>query len=615
MIGEVRIMSIINSVHDYPVDEVFKKDASFCYSIPKYQRPYVWKGKQWKELYDDITSNNEGYFIGSIICISNSPDAYQKSQLEVIDGQQRLTTLILLLTAIYSRLIQFKDKLDEEDLGAIFDIKKSIVCKNAPNGIVLCPQVDEHNMKDFLHIMGLNGFVNSSEEISGYSKRRIPRCYAYFCKRIDEDLETSKNKIKFLLDIKDKVFKAILVKIEVSSHAGAYTLFESLNDRGTPLVPADLMKNHILARAEAVGLSPDACHEKWKQLIYYIGDEQAVQERFFRQYYNAFKSRLNKPFKSSKDKKKDPLGTIATKTNILNIIEQLINYDLDGFLDDILESGRYYSWFVNNDGIPSKYRKYIEELCHVQGTPSYMLLMYLLKNQNNLELSDRDLIKIIKSLTVFFVRRNSTDVPNTRDINRILMGIISEIESSKAKGKDLYTIIYSSLKSRTASDEQFAESLSGPIYEENVGVARFVLCALAEKHMTNEKWCNLWERYEGDEKKYKWTIEHIFPEGENIPKCWVAMIANGDRALAKRLREEYVHKLGNLTITGYNSNLSNLSFDDKKNRKNENGKYIGYKNGLEINKSIVRKKKWTVDDIDSRTENLVNELLKMYSMK
>ena len=67
-----------------------------------------------------------------------------------------------------------------------------------------------------------------------------------------------------------------------------------------------------------------------------------------------------------------------------------------------------------------------------------------------------------------------------------------------------------------------------------------------------------WER-EG--RAYKWSIEHILPEGKNIPSCWVEMIANGDKALTKQHLENYVHKIGNLTLTAYNSSLSNFAFD------------------------------------------------------
>ncbi len=92
-------------------------------------------------------------------------------------------------------------------------------------------------------------------------------------------------------------------------------------------------------------------------------------------------------------------------------------------------------------------------------------------------------------------------------------------------------------------------------------VCRFVLCALEESRMTRENQVDLWA-LKG--KQYIWTIEHIFPQGENIPASWVKMIADGDAELAEEYRQAYVHSLGNLTISGYNSALGNKSFDDKK---------------------------------------------------
>lgn len=174
---------------------------------------------------------------------------------------------------------------------------------------------------------------------------------------------------------------------------------------------------------------------------------------------------------------------------------------------------------------------------------------------------------------------------------------------------------YDELVRWSATDELFEEKLKGDIYEENAGVARFVLCAIAQKHMTNETWTDLWEQNDyGGKKVFKWTIEHIFPEGKNIPDKWVDMIAAGDRNLANEYHEQYVHKIGNLTVTGYNSTLSNLSFVEKRDRLNAQKLYVGYKNGLEINKELAEKDAWTVQDIIDRTDELVEMLLDMYKL-
>lgn len=91
------------------------------------------------------------------------------------------------------------------------------------------------------------------------------------------------------------------------------------------------------------------------------------------------------------------------------------------------------------------------------------------------------------------------------------------------------------------------------------------------------------------------------------------MIANGDKELAKQYLSEYVHTLGNLTITGYNQNLSNMSFDKKKDRKSKDkSKDIGYKNGLFLNQDVVTEDVWTIDKIKNRTNKIVGILIEMY---
>ena len=606
---------MIKSVHDYQIDDVFKKDAGFCYIIPKYQRDYTWNQYNWKDLYDDICENDYGYFIGSIICIDNSSDAFQLKQLEVVDGQQRLTTLCLLLTAIYNLLKEHKAELSEDDEDELPSLRKSIICKDAPNGIILCPQIQNNNLADFIAVMADNGLVKTGKKQKNWGNRKIAKCYKYFLSRLSQDIEANGNAVETLLSIKRKVSKAIIVKIEVGSHAEAYTLFESLNNRGTPLTAIDLMKNSILAKAENAGMSCDECFDRWQELLGFLTDDYGVQERFFRHYYNAFKNVLNEPFRSDDQKRKDPLGYIATRSNLLSIYEELINHDLPAFLDSIMDCGEIYARFIDPDLMPANLKRAMKDLNHIQGAPGYLLLLYLFRWQEKLELSDENLASIISLMTKFFVRRNLTDIPNTRDLTRIFMDIIATIEKDSVSGKEIYDCIYGILAEKSASDDLFADKLRGDIYEENVGAARFVLCALAEQAMTNETWTDLWEQNEYNGKRvYKWTIEHIFPEGKNVPECWVEMIAGGDKSLAEEYLDRYVHKIGNLTITGYNSSLSNLAFEAKRDRINKQNRFVGYKNGLEINAEIAQKESWTIKNIETRTEALVEKLITIYKL-
>lgn len=605
---------MIQSVNKYHIYEILSSDGNFYYTIPKYQREYTWSYREWEALYDDISENNDEYFIGSIICIPLG-DAINP-YLEVIDGQQRLTTISLFLTAIYTRLKEHRESLSEDDEDVLPSLRKSLKSKNSPNEMKLVPQIQNFNKDDFDHLMNETGLRKASApKHPYYPMRKIARCFTYFLKRIDKEMEgmDGNNAVNFLLGKYNKVKQAMLVKIEVSTHSDAYVLFESLNNRGTPLTAIDLMKNLIMARAESNNLTIDDCFNRWQMLLGNLSDDYGIQERFFRQYYNAFKHRLNEPFQSDNDRKKDPLGVMATRSNLLNIFESLINKNLSSFLEDILCCGQIYSWLILQDSTEMTYRKALEDLDHIQGAPSYLLLMYLMRNKKELYVTEEQINQLIRLLAKYFVRRNITDYPNTRDLTRIFMDIITKIEDSHSVGNDVMSLIADVLSTPTncASDEQFRRSLEGDVYKDNVGATRYILCKLAESAMTQETWTDLWRRT--DKKVFVWTIEHIFPEGENIPQCWVDMIAGGDRQLANKYLEEYTHKIGNLTVTGYNSTLGNKSFEEKRDRKSKDGqRFIGYKNGLEINREIATKDKWTIEDIKTRTTALVDELMKVY---
>lgn len=373
---------MIQSVNKYHVYEIFASDGKFYYSIPKYQREYTWSYREWDALYDDISENNPEYFIGSIICIplGDSINPY----MEVIDGQQRLTTISLFLAAIYTRLKEYKSFMDDDDDDILPSLRKSLKSNLSPNEMKLVPQVQNHNLEDFNFIMSELGLKKSvSIKHSYFGVRKVSRCYQHFLWLMDKEMEsmTPENKVAFLLGKYDKLKQAMLVKMEVSSHSDAYVLFESLNNRGTPLTAIDLMNNLIMARAENNHLTTDDCFNRWQQLLMYLSDDYETQERFFRQYYNAFKRALNDPFRSDNDRKKNPLGVVATKSNLLNIFEKLINNDLNSFLTDILKCGRYYSWLILQEQDETPYRKNLEDLEHIQGAPSYLLLMYVLKNK------------------------------------------------------------------------------------------------------------------------------------------------------------------------------------------------------------------------------------------
>jgi uncharacterized protein with ParB-like and HNH nuclease domain len=607
----------INSinVNKYPISQILDPESKTVYEIPKYQREYIWGAKQWEELFNDLMENGSGYFLGSIICINTTQDTLNNPKFEVVDGQQRLTTLSLLLAALYVTLDANRDKLDEEQQSDILQLKRKLVLKRAQSDIRIVPQVQHKNLEDYLALLAEKKIIAPHQTPKFAGNRRIFQSYNYFKKRIDGELEASDDQVATMFEILEKVNTAILVIIEVSNHSDAYTLFESLNDRGTPLTALDLIKNLLLARMDVTDSGNlDYYFGRWTQVIDALGDDDGVRERFFRQNYNAFRKDLNAPFIVSGDDRPYPLGTIATRSTMLDIYEKIVTKDPVKFLDEIYENAQIYSKIIlqNTDDLTSAVKEAYLDLQRVGGVPSYLFLLYLEKKMGELEIDETLYVKIIRFLITFFVRRNMTDVPPTRDLTRLFIAFIEEMEKQAYTGANIYTKLYERLVAVSADDASFEEKLRGQVYKENTGATRFILCMIAKRGMTAESQKNLWEKNVNNQ--YIWTIEHIFPEGKNIPDSWVKMIADGDRAKADGYLEEYAHTFGNLTITGYNSSLGNKSFKEKKERKDNNGNPIGYLNGLNLNSDLVDKDKWTVDLIKARTDKLVKEILEMFKL-
>ncbi len=595
---------MIKSVNNYPVSQLFDIASNVIYSIPRYQREYSWTKNQWEHLFDDIMENSPGYFLGSIICIDLTTDALAiPKRLELVDGQQRLATLSLLFAAIYDSLKSNEDELDDEKYFELINLKRKLVLKKGNDVIRVKPQIQNHNLNDYRAVLSGIKVIEDCEAPPYAGNRKIFRAYRYFQDRLKKiGNKESNNQLEEILHFLDKVNHSCMVKIEVDTHADAYILFESLNNRGMPLTAIDLIKNKLLARLESIEPGKvDHYFEQWNRLLNYLGDDYSIQERFFRHYYNAFKDELktlhNVP--------------VATRSNLIQIYEKLIDKDARVCLKKITAAGRIYALILsrNPDDTPNRLEKPLKDLERIQGAPSYLLMLYLIVQKSELQINDDQLKNIIELLVRFFVGRNLTDLPPTRDLTRLFMSIIDKLAG--IKGDKIAEIILEQLSQVSASDDLFRQKLEGPIYDENSGVTRFILCSLAEQAMTKESWIDLWRI---ENKQYVWTIEHIFPQSESIPPSWVDMIAAGDEQKAKEYQQSHVHKLGNLTISGFNSTLGNKSFIEKRDRTDRKGLPVGYKNSLKLNEDLASAEMWTIRQIDDRTAKMVNKTLELFKV-
>lgn len=588
------------------------------YDIPRYQREYTWNQRDWANLYDDITQNDAGYFLGSFIVVNGTVNSKMDTiHYEVIDGQQRLTTLSLLLAALYTRIMEHKDSIDDDMmLDDIRPLRNRLILKSDKSMTRVIPQVQNHNLEDYRWILkehiGLDAVMQKPKFLG---LRKMSKAFNYFYDRLGEDVggRDGIECVRCLLDICRLVCSAVMVQITVDSHADAYTLFASLNNRGVPLTAVDLIKNMLLGKVAGVDDGQlDYYFERWQEVLHNLGDDYKTQERFFRQNYDAFRREVNKPFIGESGSQL-PLGSVATRSNLLKIYEKRMEAD-DGalkVLDELTENSALYSKIIGLDqeGPDSELSDQLLELSRAQGVASYLMLLFLFKKQNQLELKDETLALLVKLLVCFFVRRNLTDTPPTRDLERLFISICESLESEGLKGIAAAEYIKKRLVDVSASDASFKERLEGPIYDVNPDMTRYILTVIASPSVTKEM-KSLWERYASG--NYVWTIEHIFPQGKNIPDEWVKMVADGDMSKAIEVQEKQVHTLGNLTITGYNSKLSNMPFVTKRDRKDVNGANVGYRNGLNLNDELVNTDTWTSEQIQERTDKLVGLTLKAF---
>jgi hypothetical protein len=128
--------------------------------------------------------------------------------------------------------------------------------------------------------------------------------------------------------------------------------------------------------------------------------------------------------------------------------------------------------------------------------------------------------------------------------------------------------------------------------------------------MTKDTWRDLWVQEKGH---YTFTIEHVLPQGRNLPNAWVEML--GGPASAAAAQEAHLHRLGNLTITAYNSALGNKSFIEKRDRTDSEGRSIGYRNGFVLNAGLVAKDSWATADIDARTDALASRVIGRFPLR
>lgn len=617
---------MIKDVQKHTINEIFGKEGNDeqLYIIPPYQREYAWGQKHWSAFIDDIESFDGEHFLGSIICIDgdidylrnqeiykNLPlDANQKMSCnEVIDGQQRLTTTSILSLAIYNKMTallkseELYEVLDEEEVddykSEVREIRQ-LICIKISGGERktdidrLFPSLQNSNLADYQAL--INEVIKSKEETKpkNYGNRKIKKAYDFFGTRLDDLCKdkTGKDAVKNLLAFYKKLSHCFIVKITVDSASSALMLFDSLNNRGTPLTPIDLIKTKAIFKRGENNTTLNEANDEWQKIINNI-PRYENQVRYLRHYYQAF---MHNP------KVKIDNITKITKANLIDVYSKIIGSD-DRFAvvyDDLLKKSEIYGAMTNpkaldNETAPLyRYKDKLSDLSELGVAQGHMLLLFLLDKWK-----EQDYSQLLDYLENWFLVRHLTNYPATNRLDRIFGELISTIKDNKNYNFDDIKQFLDGY--RTTNKRIFEILTQEPLYENNAQALRYLLIKLEKSKSTKETKKDLWETKNG---KPVWSLEHIYPQ----------------KAKQKiEALEEYKDKLGNITLTAYNSNLSNHSYADKlvlsKKDSCGNDVAVGLASGnVAINNYIKQKyesgdQEWQAEDVEKRGHLLAKDFL------
>lgn len=607
------------------------------FEIPKYQRDFSWKKEQIQQLINDIDENTPGHFIGTFIFYKQNDKAQRT--YEIIDGQQRITSISLILGVLYRKLEVIlapnKQYISWEELteyvNNLSNIKNFLIHDSKTPKLTLA--IRNGNNDRYKHFLFLQKLLDEDITTKGYGTYRIAKAVKDIESYIDDltvGLSNYKEKLKKLFEFSNKLLNVYIATIETTEYSDAYNLFECINNRGMDLAPIDLIKNAAYRRYTNLcgNTAIDELDKKWQDILNNL-ENTKIQTRFLRQYYNAFKYQD----KIQLSKREFPINDMgvsvpkATASNLGKVYTTLIDRDVKYIIEDLINKSDIYAELTSDNAMHISFKDDLIRLKRISFEPSYTFLLYLFtkkpyKNENDeINSNNEKLLKnTIDLLVKFAYRRHLTDSPKVKELDSIFMNLIEECEKN-----DKFT--FHDIRDYLTSNNRFSNinkvimGLCGDIYDESESLTRFTLSEINDyltvKDAREIEIKSPWTK--GSNDQYIYQIEHILPQSADLSQYnWAETIADGDLKMANEIRQKYRHKLGNLTLSAYNQKLSKKDFiakrDQKETIKNCKDIYTGFKNGLGINDDIKNETTWNKQKIIERTNRLVGYALEIFKL-
>ncbi|UOR61252.1 DUF262 and DUF1524 domain-containing protein [Helicobacter pylori] len=521
--------------------------------IPIYQRVYSWEKEQCKQLWDDIIKiggddKMDGYFIGSILYVLDRI-THSNNALLIIDGQQRLTTITLLLTALRNHLSDKRKEIEDHYLinsDKDGDKKFRLILSESDKDTLLSLIDKDRRKPSEPSLKIVENFKLFEEWVSNTDK-----------------LET--------------IFKGLekLMIVEIALEKGKddpQLIFESMNSKGIELTQTDLIRNYIIMETE-VEKQEDFYNQYWRAMEEEFKQNKKWFDRFVR-HYLTIKTRetpnINKVYVALKDyRQKEGIG-------------------IEDLLKDLQKYCGYFYQIVFKKESDKDLNKALGFLVDLEMDVIYPLLLELYSDYKGGVLSKADFIPIIALIESYICRRAVCGL-GTNSLNKVFPSFTKHIQKDEYfKSLEAHFLLLKN-NQRFPNNDEFKD------------------CFITIDFYKFQKKEYFFERLENFDRKervytHEYTKEHIMPQ--TLTEEW-------ERDLGENFQEihnKYLHTIGNLTLTGYNPEYSNKSFQEKQ------GMEKGFKDSpLRLNQSLRDLKSFGEEEIKKRANDLADLALKIWT--
>ena len=567
------------------------------YTIPPFQRPYVWShDKQWDPLWEDVRNVAENYleelersgndeikarqqtsphFLGAIVLKQVATRAKDIEQREVIDGQQRVTTLQLLLDAIQQICEEFELNGAARRLAKLVTNDEDLIGDDKLHIFKLWPTRSDREA--FRHAMDNGLAVNDFEE------SLIVQAHEFFQLQVQQWLQDCSGPMEHRIDALEAAATSLLqmVVIDLNDQDDPNIIFETLNDRGTPLEQSDLVKNFVLYREGQQSNIWGNLDETWWR-------REVRQGRLFRPRLDML---LNYWLGMRAGKEVSPSRVFAEFQGFVE------GQDVQAVMGTVKRDLANYRDYETSRGRSPKEKAFYYHMDVMQAGVITPVLLLLLSAEEETR------IGAFNALESFLVRRMICR-QTTKDYNRLILDLASRLQESGLDEADKVTASF--LRAQTADARQWptnraiADALeSSPLYRSLTrGRLRLVLEGLERQLRSSGK-------TEHSDVPRSLTIEHLMPVGWRKEE-W-ALPDGIDVELAKHQRNTLIHTIGNLTLATQrlNSSMSNASWESK-------CEELQCHSVLLLNRELTSQPSWDEESIRLRSRRLADIVCKVW---